>query len=178
METENTESNNVLSVEFFEQDNAPTSVPLKDTVKFNPDNFNIAFPFSPKIFFTVRGAENFHIYLWICKVWMHAINSGFTESCQEPFDSLIKDLGWTQDWKVWSMFFGTSAVAWLFVLTYHAVKARCYEEVYMLIALTLWLFGNYWWMVGEELNDDDAINAPETNHMVWNDYRIAFCVHI
>ena len=36
-------------------------------------NVYFSIPWSPQIYFTVRGAENFHIYLWIAKV---------TESCQ------------------------------------------------------------------------------------------------
>lgn len=35
----------------------------------------------------------------------------------------------------------------------------------MLVALILWLFGNFWWMWGEVVNDDDSVNAPETSHM-------------
>ena len=32
------------------------------------DKFNIDVPWSPKLFYySVRGAENFHIYLWILK---------------------------------------------------------------------------------------------------------------
>lgn len=37
------------------------------TPAFDVDNFNIAVPWSPQIYFSVRGAENFHIYLWISK---------------------------------------------------------------------------------------------------------------
>jgi hypothetical protein len=34
---------------------------------FDVDDFNIGVPWSPQIYFSVRGAENFHIYLWIAK---------------------------------------------------------------------------------------------------------------
>ena len=41
---------------------------------FDVDNFNLAVPWTPNIYFSVRGAENFHIYLWIAKdIGMSAI---------------------------------------------------------------------------------------------------------
>lgn len=46
------------------------------------------------------------------------------------------------------MIFGSLALAWCTVLAYHAIKNRCIEEVYMLIALVLWLTGNFVWMAG------------------------------
>lgn len=55
--------------------------------------FYITLPWSPQMYFTVRGAENFHIYLWIAK-----------------------DIAWTQD-EYWPcMIFGCSALAWCSVL--------------------------------------------------------------
>lgn len=39
------------------------------------------------------------------------------------------------------MFFGSCAVAWLFVLAYLAFRDKYIEEAYMLVALSLWLLG-------------------------------------
>ena len=115
---------------------------------FVANNFYITLPWSPqvikfqilfyrndkikcsikctKVYFSVRGSENFHIYLWIAK-----------------------DLSWSQGLYWPSMIFGSAALAWCLVLAYHAISARCVEEVYMLIALVLWLAGNFVWMAGK-----------------------------
>lgn len=51
---------------------------------------NIGYPFHiTRLISTVRGAENFHIYLWIAK-----------------------DIGWAQDWRDWALVFGSLAVIW------------------------------------------------------------------
>lgn len=78
------------------------------------------------MYFTVRGAENVHIYLWI-----------------------MKDLAWTQKWYVVSWIFGISAISWCLVLVYHAFADRNYNEMYMLVALILWLSANFVWMAGK-----------------------------
>ena len=80
-------------------------------------------PWSPQIYFTVRGAENFHIYLWIAK-----------------------DLSWTTENYNSALFFGSSALAWCAVLVYHTFSSRNYREMYMLVGLMLWLAGNFVWM--------------------------------
>lgn len=90
------------------------------------NDFQITIPWSPQLYFSVRGAENFHIYLWI-----------------------IKDLAWTQKWYVVSWIFGLSAISWCFVLVYHAFADKNYNEMYMLVALILWLSANFVWMAGE-----------------------------
>jgi hypothetical protein len=90
-------------------------------------------PFSPTIFFTVRGCENVHIYFWICK-----------------------DLGWILNNKVLGMFFGTCALLWLVLLFYHALQNKNNEEVYFLIPAFLWLFANYLWMSGNLLYNSDC----------------------
>jgi hypothetical protein len=86
----------------------------------------ISVPWSIPYYLTVRGSENFHICLWIAK-----------------------DLSWTQNWYWESMIFGSMALAWCTVLMYNAVVAKCFEEVYMLIALILWLSANFLWMAGD-----------------------------
>mmetsp|Transcript_13325 Transcript_13325/g.18272 ORF Transcript_13325/g.18272 Transcript_13325/m.18272 type:complete len:397 (+) Transcript_13325:31-1221(+) len=101
------------------------------------ENFFITLPWSPQIYFSVRGSENFHIYLWIAK-----------------------DLAWSQGSYYPAMIFGTSALAWCLVLAYHAISSRCLEEVYMLIALILWLSANFVWMAGEVFSGDDDYVVP------------------
>lgn len=89
---------------------------------------------------SVRGFENFHIYLWI-----------------------LKDFAWAQDSYWLAVIFGSAAVIYCGLLLYMAVCNRDIEETYMIIALTLWLFGNYWWMAGEVgIHGDDDSNSPET----------------
>ena len=94
------------------------------------NNFQITIPWSPQMYFSVRGAENFHIYLWI-----------------------MKDLAWTQSWVVMSWVFGISAISWTTVLLFHAIKDKCFLEIYMLIALILWLSANFVWMTGTLLEN-------------------------
>lgn len=104
------------------------SVDQNDNLHVN--NFYITMPWSPQVYFTVRGAENFHIYLWIAK-----------------------DLSWTRDAYIPAMTFGTASLLWCVVLMYHAVTAKCITEVYMLIVMILWIAGNFLWMSGEWRND-------------------------
>lgn len=85
-------------------------------------------PWSPQVYFTVRGSENFHIYLWIAK-----------------------DLAWTQSWYFPSLVFGIAALAWCLVLLYHALRSRCFHEVYMFLALLMWLVANFVWMMSKSL---------------------------
>lgn len=87
--------------------------------------FYITVPWSIEYYFTVRGSENFHIYLWVAK-----------------------DLAWTQDAYWPSMIFGSMALAWCGVLAFNAIRHRSIDEVYMLIALTMWLAANFVWMAG------------------------------
>jgi hypothetical protein len=105
-------------------------------------NFYISGAWTLDYYFSVRGAENFHIYLWIAK-----------------------DLAWAQDLYIPAALFGSLAVAWCFVLAYYAMKYGGIEEVYMLIATVLWLTGNFVWMVGEVLYDDDDYVVPRTATM-------------
>ena len=48
----------------------------------------------------------------------------------------------------------------------------------MLVGVFLWLYGNFWWMEGEVVNDDDAIHAPEAGYilMVILGLQIIFCM--
>lgn len=91
------------------------------------------YPFSPNIFFTVRGCENVHIYLWICK-----------------------DIGWTYGNKAVGMMFGTLALAWIIVLVINHWMEKNYEDIYFIVPTFLWLFGNYLWMSGDLLYNSDV----------------------
>ena len=95
------------------------------------------------MFFTIRGSENFHIYLWIAK-----------------------DLSWTQGIYYPSLIFGISALCWCGILMKNAFKYKNYEEVYFLIPLTIWLFANFWWMEGEIVNNDDEVHQPQSGNIM------------
>jgi len=91
---------------------------------------------------SLRGVENFHVYLWI-----------------------LKDFAWAQDDYWLAVVFGSAALVFCGVLMYLALWDL--EEVYMYIAMTLWLFGNYWWMAGEVgIHGDDDTNSPECAHIL------------
>jgi len=100
------------------------------------DYFDI--PCSADFFFSVRGAENVHIYLWVAK-----------------------DLGWTAGNEFLGMTAGVAALLWIGVLLFNAISVGCTEDAYMLIPMFLWLFGNFWWMEGEFINDDDDVHGPQ-----------------
>ncbi len=91
------------------------------------------YPFNPKIFFTIRGCENVHIYFWI-----------------------LKDIGWIFNNKITGVFFGTCALIWLIILAYNYNKQKDYEEIYFLLPTFLWLFANYLWMFGNLIYDTDV----------------------
>lgn len=112
---------------------------LQQDAKINHYYMYISSPWSPQIYFTVRGADNFHIYLWIAK-----------------------DLAWTQNAYVPGMLFGISAIAWCGVLAYHALAMRSFNEMYMLVALTMWLCANFVWMSGEVFRGDDDVVVPQS----------------
>lgn len=100
--------------------------------------YYISIPWSAQFYYSIRGSENFHIYLWVAK-----------------------DLCWSQDYFYGSGIFGGLALLWVGVLFYHAYQYWFIEEMYMLVAVFLWLFGNFWWMIGEVYNGDDDIHEPQ-----------------
>lgn len=99
--------------------------------------FYFTVPWSPQIYFTVRGSENFHIYLWIAK-----------------------DLAWSERWYYAALAAGIAALVWCSVLVYHAYRSRCKHEMYLVVALVLWLTANFVWMGGEIINP--AFGSRET----------------
>jgi hypothetical protein len=66
-------------------------------------------------YMTVRGAENFHIYIWI-----------------------LKDLAWAQSWYVAGHIFGILAILWALYLFSHAVRLENINEMWASFAQFLW----------------------------------------
>ncbi len=88
-------------------------------------------------YWTLRGAENFHIYVWA-----------------------LKDLSWMQLWYWPGMIAGAGAVTWsAYLLIFHAMWDGNYWEIIFGIGQFVWLFGNYWWMTGE-LHDHEYPDEP------------------
>ena len=84
------------------------------------------FSLSINYFFSVRGGESIHLYLWI-----------------------MKDLSWTQEWFYQAWVFGTLALVWAVYLLAHAVYEGATNEIFTRVAVTFWIFGNWWWITGE-----------------------------
>jgi hypothetical protein len=72
------------------------------------------------------GQENFHIYLW-----------------------LLKDLSWVQSWYITGIVIGGIACSWSIFLISKSISQRNINEFWSRFADLLWLFANYWWMIGE-----------------------------
>ena len=83
-------------------------------------------PWSVDWCFSVIGSEYTHMYFWI-----------------------LKDLSWTQGWRLFSISFGSFAIMWWVIILYHSLRTRNTAEVWNAIGLFLWLFANFWWMTGE-----------------------------
>lgn len=83
-------------------------------------------PLTVRWFFSVIGSEYCHTYFWIAK-----------------------DLAWMQSWRHSSIFFGMLALAWSFLILYHSLRTLNWHELWNFVALFLWLFANFWWMLGE-----------------------------
>jgi hypothetical protein len=112
-------------------------------------------PLTSELFFSVRYVENIHLYFW-----------------------LLKDLAWSLRYTDFGMTFGTIAVLWLGVLYYNAIKARSTEEMFFLIPSTLWLIGNYLWMMGELENNDDDVYRPKGKACMITGIIIVIAYHI
>ena len=72
-------------------------------------------PWSVDWCFSVIGAEYCHTYFWI-----------------------LKDLAWTQGWRIFSISFGSFAIMWWTILLYHALRLRNIDEIWNCIGLFLW----------------------------------------
>ena len=72
-------------------------------------------PLSFRWFLTIRGSENFHLYLW-----------------------LIKDLAWAQSWYYCGHIFGSLAVIWSVYILSHAAREGNTNEIFTGVAQTFW----------------------------------------
>ena len=77
-------------------------------------------------FTSVVGSEYCHTYFWIAK-----------------------DIAWMQGWRRFSILFGLAALAWSFIIMFHALRTLNWHELWNFVVLFLWLFANFWWMTGE-----------------------------
>lgn len=78
-------------------------------------------PLTINWFYSIIGAEYCHIYFW-----------------------LIKDLSWMQSWLYLSIFFGSLALIWSFLILYHSLRTFNWHELWNFTALFMWLFANFW----------------------------------
>jgi hypothetical protein len=118
---------------------------------FYERNFYIAGPWSWQYYTSIRGCENFHIYLWIGK-----------------------DIAWSQGNYDGAMVCGIAALIWCAVLFYHAVMERNFVELYLLMSFIMWLAANFVWMFGEIANGDDDYVVPTTAIMM--EVRMVFLI--
>ena len=110
------------------------------------DTMNLATFELGKFWFSAsaRGLDNVHIYMWI-----------------------LKDLSWTLDNFWMSAICGTMAIAWCVILAIVAYRGKDWEEMYMLVATIMWLFGNFWWMMAETgIAGDDDVHARQSSYML------------
>lgn len=83
-------------------------------------------PWTVNWYFSVRGQESLHVYLWI-----------------------VKDLSWVQAWYYSGHLFGCLSIAFMVYILCQAVRKRSLDECWTTVAHILWLVGNYVWMTGE-----------------------------
>lgn len=93
-------------------------------------------PLTLSYFFSVRGQDGFHVYLWI-----------------------MKDLSWVQAWYWPGLIFGTLTLVWSAFMLWRAFWRKSLDEVWTHSAQFMWLFGNFLWMQGE-LHDYKYPNEP------------------
>lgn len=98
-------------------------------------------PLSIEYFFSVRGQDGFHVYLWI-----------------------MKDLSWVQAWYWPGLIFGILTLTWSAFMLWRACWRRSLDELWTHSAQFMWLLGNFFWMQGE-LHDYKYPNEPSIyNH--------------
>jgi len=95
--------------------------------------------------FSIRGWDNFHVYLWI-----------------------LKDYAWSSGNDPLAYFFGVAALSWCGVLALVAISSNDYEELYFLFAMFGWLFANFWWMAAETgiVAQDDDESSLQSSYMM------------
>jgi len=95
--------------------------------------------------FSIRGWDNFHVYLWI-----------------------LKDYAWSSGNDALAYFFGVATLSWCGVLAIVAISSDDWEELYFLFAMFGWLFANFWWMAAETgiVAQDDDESALQSSYMM------------
>lgn len=123
---------------------------IEDSSKYIANTFTS--PLTYKLFYSVRYIENIHLYWW-----------------------LLKDLGWSLGLVDLGITFGIIAIIWICALFYHAYELNSGEEMYFVIAVFLWLLGNFLWMNGELENNDDDIGRLDGRYsMIFGIILIVF----
>eukprot|EP00924_Labyrinthula_sp_SR-Ha-C_P001084 snap_masked-scaffold_7-processed-gene-12.23-mRNA-1 protein AED:1.00 eAED:1.00 QI:0/0/0/0/1/1/2/0/337 len=63
---------------------------------------------------------------------------------------LVKDFSWSQlHWFYTGIIFGSLSVILLFLMIILTLWKRIFSETVVVVGLSLWVFSNYWWMIGE-----------------------------
>jgi hypothetical protein len=99
---------------------------------------------SPSFYLSERGLDNIHIYFWI-----------------------TKDLCWVQSWLLPGLIIGSLACLYALFLTFRAAYwRRNLGEFWIKLAEFMWLFANFWWMIGEVHDDHYGFFGDGENSIV------------
>lgn len=114
--------------------------------KFN-DEFN------GNLLFSVRGIENWHVYLW-----------------------LLKDLFWSLNYTICGTVFGIFAIVFTVIIIWNRVRSSNSEDTLFGIVLLIWLIGNFWWMRSEfiENNETGVKGRIEAGWILISAFCVAF----
>ena len=112
-----------IAIDFipFDKKDQETNIPQELAAVKNASDFGICWFNHPveklglEYILSVKGAENFHVYLW-----------------------LIKDLAWTQSWYYIGYAFGCAAVIWSVILLAQAAMERNTNEVCISMGQVCW----------------------------------------
>eukprot|EP01102_Stenamoeba_stenopodia_P022592 TRINITY_DN9496_c0_g1_i1.p1 TRINITY_DN9496_c0_g1~~TRINITY_DN9496_c0_g1_i1.p1 ORF type:complete len:343 (-),score=49.31 TRINITY_DN9496_c0_g1_i1:81-1109(-) len=97
---------------------------------FACENFFPDEPIHWRYFISLRGVDNLLVWSWI-----------------------LKDLSWNSNWWIPSWIFGSSSVFLALIMLLRVWS--CPTGVLHHFTQLLWLFGNYWWLIGEEQDYHD-----------------------
>lgn len=97
-------------------------------------------PWNLKYYFSSRGNDNFHIYLWI-----------------------FKDLAWIQNWFWIGHIFGGLAMFWTWFIILKCLWNRERTQAWISLSQFFWLCANFLWMSGE-LHDSKYQNSKTIYH--------------
>lgn len=101
-------------------------------------------PWSWSFYLSERGLDNIHIYFWI-----------------------TKDLCWVQSWFFAGIAIGSTACLYALLLAFRAIYwQRNISLFWIKIAEFLWLFANFWWMIGELHDDHYGYTDNDDNSIV------------